>query len=347
MALETLAAVSAALSQTFEEQFVRQYNRLAVAAALIQAEAGRGKNAAWDVEFSGAQADAVQEGSDVDESEFTTDQPVPAVLGWSTYRQSFKLSENEIDAAASSVGTPEVLLDMFGERVLNAHHKLCSRINVDIFAGTGTNAKGVPTLVGLYGGPIEPTGVYATIDRGQFPEWSGNVLANGGVQRPLTLDLMAQLEQNIFTACGEPPNIIIASAGVLRKYENFFESIRRVISDGRGPMDFGAGAANLFYKGMPVIRDRNGPPGRLAMLNTNYLRMKYLPHVNLGDALGQSETRLVSSSGGAVQMATDIPARIVLLAKTGDNVKASVKTVIQLVLKRPNSCGYIADIAEV
>ena len=347
MALETLAAVSAALSQTFEEQFVRQYNRLAVAAALIQAEPGRGKNAAWDVEFSGAQADAVAEGSDVDESEFTTDQPVPAVLGWSTYRQSFKLSENEIDAAASSVGTPEVLLDMFGERVLNAHHKLCSRINVDIFTGTGTNAKGVPTLVGLYGGPIEPTGSYATIDRGQFPEWSGNVLANGGVARPLTLDLMAQLEQNIFTACGEPPNVILASAGVLRKYENFFEAIRRVISDGRGPMDFGAGAANLFYKGMPVIRDRNGPPGRLSMLNTNYLRMKYLPHINLGDALGQSETRLVSSSGGAVQMATDIPARIVLLAKTGDNVKASVKTVIQMALKRPNSCGYIADIAEV
>ena len=46
-------------------------------------------------------------------------------------------------------------------------------------------------------------------------------------------------------------------------------------------------------------------------------------------------------------MATDIPARIVLLAKTGDNVKASVKTVIQMALKRPNACGYIADIAEV
>jgi hypothetical protein len=347
MALETLAAVSAALSQTFEEQFYRQYNRLAVAASLIQAERGQGKNAAWDVEFSGAQADAVAEGSDVDETEFTTDQPVPAVLGWSTYRQSFKLSENEVDAAASSVGTPEVLLDMFGERVLNAHHKLCSRINVDIYTGTGTNQKGVPTLVGLYGGPMEPTGSYATIDRGQFPEWAGNVLANGGVPRPLTLDLLAQMEQNIFTACGEPPNLILASAGVLRKYEGFFESVRRVISDGRGPMDFGAGAANLFYKGMPIIRDRNGPPGRLAMINANYLRIKYLPHVNPGDAVGYGESQLTSSSGGAVQMATAIPARIVLLAKTGDNVKASVKTVIQMCLKRPNSCGYIADIAEV
>ena len=98
---------------------------------------------------------------------------------------------------------------------------------------------------------------------------------------------------------------------------------------------------------MPVIRDRNGPPGRLAMLNLNYVRMKFLPHINPGDAVGYAESRLTSSSGGAVQMATDIPARIVLLAKTGDNVKASVKTTIQMAVKRPNSSGYIADILEV
>jgi hypothetical protein len=347
MALETLAAVNAALSQTFEQELFRQYNRLAVAAALIQAERGQGKNCAWDVEFSGATAGAVAEGSDVEEIEFSTDQPVPATLGWATYRQSFKMSETEIEAAASSLGTPDVLLDMFGERVLNAHHKLVSNINVDVFTGTGVLQNGVPTLVGIYGGAMESTGLYAGISRQQFPEWASNVLGNGGVPRPLTVDLMAQLEANVFTACGEPANLVLASAGVVRRYENFFESIRRVVSDGRGPMDFGAGAANLFYKGMPVIRDRNGPPGRLAMLNTNYLRMKYLPPLNPRDAAGYAEGKLEGSSGNTVRMATEIPTRIRLLAKTGDNVKASVKTTIQLALKRPNSCGYIADIAEV
>jgi hypothetical protein len=103
---------------------------------------------------------------------------------------------------------------------------------------------------------------------------------------------------------------------------------------------------NLFYKGIPIIRDRNGTRGRLAMLNTNYVRMKYLPHVNPNDALGHAESKLAGSSGNAITMATDIPARIVLLAKTGDNVKASVKTTIQLCVKRPNACGYIADISE-
>jgi hypothetical protein len=235
---------------------------------------------------------------------------------------------------------------MFGERVLNAHHKLCSRINEDIYVGTGTNALGVRNLIGLFGGPLEQTGTYAGIGRQQFPEWSGNVLANGGVARPLTLDLMAQMEQNIFNACGEPPDLWIGSAGVLRKYENYFESVRRVVSDGRGPVAYGAGASNYFYKGAPVIRDRNCTAGRLIALNTQYLRMQYLPHINPGDAMGYGERNLEGASGKIVT-ATDIPARIVLLAKTGDSMKASVKTTIQLVLKRPNACGYIADIAEV
>lgn len=346
MALETLAAVSAALSQIFAPDFERQMNRLAVTAALVQAERGRGKNAAWDVEFSGATAGAVQEGSDVPESEFTTDPAQPAFLNWAHYRQSFKISETEVDAAATSLGTPDVLLDMFQERVLNAHHLLASVINADIFIGTGTNAAGIGNLVGLFGGPLEMTGVYAGIARAQFGEWSGNVLANGGVPRPLTTDLMAQMEQNIFAACGEPPDLWIASAGVLRKYESYFESIRRIVSDGRGPTSYGAGASNYFYKGAPVIRDRNCTTGHLVAVNTAYLRMQYLPHVNLGDALGYSE-RNIEGASGKITTATQIPARIVLLAKTGDNLKGSVKTSIQLALKRPNACGYIADIAEV
>jgi hypothetical protein len=344
--METLAAVAAALSQQFDPELVRQSNRMAIAASIIMAERGRGKNCAWDVQFDGATADAVDEGSDIDETEFTNDVPEPAVLPWAHYRQSFKLTETELDAAESSLGSAEALLDLFGERVLNAHQKLISVINADIFTGTGTSARGKPNLVGLYGGPLEPTGIYAGQSRAQFKEWAGNVLGNGGIARPLTIDLMSQLEGNIFDAFGEPPNLIIASTGVVRQYESFFESVRRIVSDGRGPMEFGAGASALFYKGIPVIRDRNSPRGRLAMLNTNYLKMKYLPSRNRGDAAGYSENKLEGSNGREIKTATDIPARIVLLGKTGDNLKASVKTSIQLVNKRPNSSGYITDIQE-
>lgn len=346
MPLENLAAVSAALSQIFAPQFERQMNRMAVTLALVQAERGRGKNAAWDVEFSGAEAQAVDEGSDVEDDEFTTDPPQPAIVNWAHYRQSFKISETEAEAAATSIGTPDVLMDIFGERVTNAHHKLAQVINADIFTGTGRNAKGFGTVVGFLGGPLERSGVYGGIPRSQFLEWNGNVLGNGGVPRPLTTDLMAQLEQQIYDACGEPPDLWIASSGVLRKYEGYFESIRRIVSDGRGPIAYGAGASNYYYKGAPVLRDRNCPSGYLVALNSAYVRMQYLPHLNLGDALGYSEKN-IEGAAGKIVTATQIPARIVLLAKTGDNLKASVKTSIQLAVKHPNTCGYIADILEV
>jgi hypothetical protein len=122
--------------------------------------------------------------------------------------------------------------------------------------------------------------------------------------------------------------------------------VRRVVTDGRGPIDYAAGGSNYYYKGAPVLRDRNCTTGRIAAANMSYVRMQYLPHLNPGDALGHGE-RDLSGSAGKVTTATQIPARIVLLAKTGDSLKASVKTTIQLVIKRPNSSGYITDIAEV
>ncbi len=43
---------------------------------------------------------------------------------------------------------------------------------------------------------------------------------------------------------------------------------------------------------------------------------------------------------------TRIPGRVVGLAKTGDSIKASVKTSIAMCAIRPNAMGYIADIQE-
>lgn len=347
MATETLSSISAALSQLFAPDIARQWNRMAVTAALIEARKGRGKNVAWDVEFSGTSAQSVAEGSDVAEGEFVTDVNVPAVLSWGTYRSSFKVSETEIDAAISSQGSADALLDIFGERVMNASAKLASVINTDLFTGTGTDGSGNPNIVGLFGGSTDATGVYAGINRASFSEWSGNVLANGGIARPLTQDLLYQLEQNIFTSCGEPPNCIVTSAGVFRKYAGLFESVRRIVTDGRGPTEYDTATSDLFWKGIPVIRDRNAPAGKLIMLNTNYLYTHYLPRFQPGDAVMQKMEMVEGSSGQKVKNMTQIPARIALLAKTGDAVKASVKTTLQMVMARPNSSGQLLDVSEV
>jgi hypothetical protein len=346
MATETLATISAALSQLFAPDIARQWNRMAVTAALLEARKGRGKNVAWDTEFSGTSAQSVAEGSDVAESEFVTDINVPAVLSWGTYRASFKVSELEIDAAVSSQGSADALLDIFGERVLNAGAKLASVINQDLITGTGTDGNGNPNIIGLLGGSTDATGTYAGLNRATYSEWAGNVLGNGGIARPLTQDLLYQLEQNIFTACGEPPNLIITSAGVFRKYAGLFEAVRRIMTDGRGPTEYDTATSDLFWKGIPVIRDRNFSAGRLVMVNTNYLYAHYLPRFQPGDAVMQKMEMLEGSSGQKVKNVTGIPARIAILAKTGDAVKCSVKTALQMVMARPNSTGQLNDLLE-
>lgn len=353
MAAETLSSISTALSQVFAPQIARQWNRSAVTAALISLQpdgvsAGRGKNVAWDVAFSGNSATTVAEGSDVQDSELASDTNVPAVLSWAHYRSSFKVSETELDAAASSVGVATALMDIFGERIMNAGEKMARVVNVDLLSGTGTDGSSNPTIVGLLGGALETTGSYAGLSRATYSEWQGNVMANGGVARPLTLDLLYQMDQNIFTASMEMATHLIVSPGVYRKYASLFEAIRRIEGDGRGALSMGSGAAELFFKGLPVLRDPSVPAGTCIFFNNRHVKAKYLPRLQSPqDAVMQRMSDLVGGNGADVKNVTAVPARVAILAKTGDSVKVSLKTTLSACVTRPNALGYISDISEV
>ncbi len=360
MAAETLSTISAALSQLFAPTLFRQMNRVAVTTSVIDAEAGQGdaKNVAWDTEFSGATAYPVADGSDVVASEYNQDVPVPATLSWANYRSAFQISENEIDAAARSMGTPSMLMNIFRDRVTGSITKVASTINGDVMTGTGTgsdpSAASVPDIVGLFGGALEATGSYAGILQSSYSEWAGNVLSNGATARPLTLDLLQQLEGAIFTACGEQPDLIVMSPGGFRKYQGLFEDIRRIPGDrgltyNTGPEEKMLPQESVFFRGIPVIRDKDCPSGKLLMLNRNYLKLKFLPHLNPGDAFGYETGMLVGTTGGTPSGSvtpTQIPLSVRLLAKTGDSVKGEVKVTCQLAVMRRNSMGYISDLSE-
>ena len=232
---ETLSDLSDALSTLFMPKLYRQWNRMAVAAALLDAEPGYGKAANFDVEFSNGEADNVADGADVEDAELYSDTDVAATFAWANYRQSFKISENEIDAAASSMGSAEALLDIFGNRVFGANAKVISKINKHIYSGSGADG-GNPSLVGLLNGALEESGSYGSLLRSTYSEWEGHALANGGTPRPLTIDLLNQLDEQIYTSSGLDWDFALASPGVFRKYAGLFEEVRRVVNDGRGSM---------------------------------------------------------------------------------------------------------------
>jgi hypothetical protein len=364
MGAENLSSVFQALSFILDPEMERQWNRTTYFMGMLNATKGSvseggGKSVNFDTEFTGATAQTVAEGSDVLAAEYASDVNVPAVFPWCHYRTSFQVSETEVDAAATSVGTASALIDLFGERILNASAVLAQRIENDALVGTGVDASGNPALIGIYGGALTATGAYGGINAATYPEWASNVVSNGGTPRALTADLLEQGDQDIFTASSLPWNAVMTSAGVLRKYIGLFTNptapmIR--MNDGAGQPAYGLSTAlnaqsqqiDAFFKGKPLIRNPLNPTGQLALLNTNKIKVKYLPRRLSGaDIDFMRKIGLEGSSGGMAPIqATGIPARLAVLAKTGDSYKVSMKVSLAMSVVRRNACAVITDISE-
>lgn len=353
MADQLLTNISSALSTQFQPKLDRQFNRLSVLAGLLPVKRGAGANVTWDVRFTrSTHAASFTEGSDVGAGEFQTDTNVPASLSWGQYRTAFSISGMALAAARSAMNSPEALMALFEGNLEDAGADLISQINAALFAGAGTGTN----IAGLYGaGALATTGTYANIARGTYVEWASNVLANGAVARALTKSLLDQLEEQIFLDCSMPPDLIVASAGVIRKYESLFDHVIRTAPAG-APANSGelsvvqrlqqnSGYTGLSYKGIPVVRDRNANAGKLAMLNTQKVEIVTLNQSPLTSATSATDTSLTN---GAAEGASpvSIPVRIEPLAKTGDANKFQLVAYLQLKVRQPNSCGVVEDLDE-
>ncbi len=352
MATQVLNDFATALTTVFQPKLDRQFNRLAVLAGALPKSVGSGKNVSWDVRFSRTtHAANFTEGSDVGAGELNVDTTVPATLNWGLYRVAFGISGLSVAAAKSAIGSPLEVMALFEGHVMDAAADLISVINADLFTGDGSSTK----IQGLYSGanaPILTTGSYAGLARATYAEWQSNLLANGGTPRALTKALMDDLEAQIFADCSMPPDLIVASPGIVRKYESLFDSVIRTAPAGT-PQNSGdlsvlsriqanSGYTGLSYKGIPILRDRNGPTGKLAMLNSSYVSIESLPQVELGDAVF-SRSQGLGAEGAAP---TGILAKIEPLAKTGDASKFQMVTYLQLKVRKPNACGAIVDLDE-
>lgn len=372
MAGENLAVVFNALPQLFDDELQRQWNRTTVFLDKIRAargvSEGKGKNVAFDVEFTGATAATQAEGSDVGASEYAQDIDVPAIAPWAHYRSSFQVTETELDAAFTSgpQGIPDALKDIFAARILSAGAIISSQIENDALVGTGVDGSGNPTVIGIYGGALAATGAYLGINQATYSEWAGNVNANGGTGRTFSPDLAEQVDASIFAAASLPWDLAMTSQGVARKYQQFFTQgnsgnnnlplVR--MNDNAGRPVYGLGVPNdaqmqydaMYFKGRPLVRNRLNPAGKMALLNTQKIVMKYLPHTASmqRDLAGFYQlVGLQGSSGGNANItATGMPMRVARLSKTGDSIKVSMKITCQMAVLRRNAHGLLTDLLE-
>lgn len=362
MAIDILSDISTALSQRFAVDIARQYNRVTMLASNIPSEGavqGNAKNVAWDVVLGddfggfGQTANAYNDGTPMEAAEFTTDTIAPAIQPWGLYRNGFSVSDLEFDAAFVSGGTSTAAsVGLLRERILSATSKLASQENVDLWSGTGSTTSGVyvgaPNIVGFLGGALAGSGTYAGISISDYPSFGSNILSNGGVARPLTFDLLAQLESEVFNACSEKPNLIVMSTNVWRKYSNLFEPERR-FNDAQSK--YNTSVDMLEWRGIKIIRDKDAPEsagqGVLLMLNTRHCSKVYLPpsEASRADVWKVQDDSLKGTNGDSVVTDMSVPVRIIPLARTGDYMNFMVKSTVQLKVMRPNACGYINNIS--
>ena len=368
---ELSTAVLSALSQIFAPEIKRQWNRTthflgAVSAVPGGVSPGGSKNVAFDVEFTGATAGTVAEGADIAAGEYNSDINVAAVFNWATYRSSFQISEQEVDIARTSIGSADAIMNIFGNRILGCSAQLARAIETDCMTGTGVDANGNPTIVGIFGGALSASGAYGGLTPATYPEWAANVVANGGVARTMTPDILSQADQQIFVNANVPWNLTMTTAGIVRKYESFFTTgaafgtpqplVR--MSDGGANPQYTMGFPNdgqmqpgqgMYYKGYPLIRNPVAPTGKFAFLNTDHIRIKYLPHNPTQNEIEFfAKMGIQGSSGGMAPIqATQIPVRLIEVAKTGDSHKISMRVTLAMAVTRRNACAIVQDLSEV
>lgn len=365
---EVTAAIFNALSQLFESEIERQWNRTTYLLALIMAQAGvsagDGKNVAFATEFTGATAGTVAEGADIVATEYNSDVNEPAIVPWATYRGSFQVSEQEADIARRSAGSATALMDIFGERLFGVQAQIARSIETDALTGTGVDTNGDPTIIGIFGGALSASGVYAGLNPATYTEWASNNVSNGGTLRALTPDLMAQVDQLIFNASSIPWDLIVTDAAITRKYLAFFtqgapvagatqQALVRTNGADQRPT-YGMGLAltnlsqldNLYWQGRAVQRNPVSPANKIAFLNSTKIKFKYLPHVQTRNEIELFQRLNLQGASGGIIQATGIPARCAEVAKTGDSHKVTIRATVGMVVTRRNACGLLVDIAE-
>ena len=345
MSAVTFASISAALNQKFEDELASVINRACIGARLISKKSVSGKNVGWVARLGTTTATAESDGASI--STYNSDTKAPATLDVGTYQDTFKLDGRAVAGAANS-GGPNALVDLFGEHVMESLERIASKINTDLYSGTGATSDPI-TIAGLNTvALLADTGTYANISRNTYAQWKSNVLSNSSVARPLTVQLMRDMMRTIYVASGFKPNLILCDPFQHEQYGLTFGPFRRyldTITVNGETIRLDAGYKALEFDGVPVIEDKDAVAGTMDFIDTKTTSWRILPPAPMQARDSQGSVELAGSETYDGAGMTGIPARIQELARDGDFRVFQVLTYLQLQVKNPNRSGVLKDLA--
>ncbi len=347
MAGESFSTISTVLSQIYSARLADARNMASFELnALNIVPNDSGKNISWVHKYDGTRdvTNFADDGTAVQSAEYTRTGKAPATLAFGNYRAPAMITDLAGMLASVATGSPTELMSLVDHEVKDSLVQITKQIAIDFYIGDGTAANTNPNIVGLTGGAALSTGSYAGLDRGTYTQWAANELANGAVDRPLTDDLMRQAEVAIFNAGGEPPNLILTTANVHRKYANLFGSIQRVQTAGQMPQQLAMGTNELLWGNMPVQRSARCPAKKLFMLNTN--DVEFVFPAQMMPVASVPMNPMVKRMGLDLKQQYMLPIIVEPLARDGNALKYNVWTYVQLRVRNPNRVATISDISE-
>lgn len=346
MAAVDLAAITGVLGALFDDAITNTINRSIPGAQLLPCLPAPGKNLQWAVRTGTAAPSTAPIAEGVNVSTFNSDTKRSAILTFTTYHDAFSVSGLALSSAANS-GNPAELANLFAEELGESAQRLAAVLGSHMYIGSGASDQ-ILGLVATDGG-IMDTGTYATIDRGTVTQWRGTVMANGGVPRALTLDLMREMRRRIYIACGEKPDLILCDPIQHEAYGKLFKEQRRYVQEVtlRGQtIKLDGGYQVLEFDGIPVVEDVNCPAGKMLFLNTRHAFWRFLPQPSDAVTQAKGEMNLAGTpeeqfGGGSMKL----KARLQPLAINGDKYNFALYIYPQMQVKNPNRHGVITDLA--
>lgn len=345
MALD-LATLATVLGTIFEDKLVHAIPRAVPLLPFLPVQDADGKNVTWAAVVGGnvKRGGAVADGALI--SSFTTDTKRPAYLDFAVYEEAFSIT-GLAKAGARVTGNPKDLENIFAEEIEECITGLTAKVAYDFWLGQGGYATPgeIMGMLDATHGALLATGIYANIDRGTYPRFAGNVVTNGGVEQPLTKDLMRTLRRKIYEASNQKPDLWACSPLTHQLFGRVSDVGRRQVQDIylRGKkIALDVGYNYLDFDGTPCIEDPSCPDGYMVALNTNHIRVRALPPDDAGAATIQLHGTEDEEQG--LSGATSLKAKIKALPYSGDADPLAIFAYLQLQVKKPSTCGYIGDL---
>jgi hypothetical protein len=139
----------------------------------------------------------------------------------------------------------------------------------DVFVRTGNINREITGL----GAIVSDVGLLYNINPSTVPVWAASVSSNAGTPRTLGESMMITMADTIVKKAGESPDVAFTSLGVRRAYFNLLEQQREFSNTSTFTGGFGGLKFMTDDGEIPIISDKDCPPGTMYFLNTGNLKI--------------------------------------------------------------------------